>query len=160
RELAIRTWAATATEFKLAGENDVKNVKIHWEQRPDVEHYKIYRDGNLIGESTGDVFDDYNLDIRKTYTYYVEGYQAGQKIATSVDVEARPFTHSEEVSVYRRSNGKRGRNRRKQEEGVKVRNQYDRYSIGRQVRTAAEGTGTQAVRGSAVYELVSPNGLN
>lgn len=160
RELAIRTWAATATEFKLAGENDVKNVKIHWEQRPDVEHYKIYRDGNLIGESTGDVFDDYNLDVGKTYTYYVEGYQAGQKIATSLDHQATPFTHSEEVSVYENSNGNGGGNSRKQPDGIKVGDQYYRYSIRRQVKKTEEGTGTQTVRGRAVYELVSPNGLD
>lgn len=158
RELAIHTWAATATEFKLEDENDVKNVKIHWEQRPDVERYKIYRDGEFIVESTGDVFDDYNLEVGKTYTYHVEGYKAGQKIATSVDHQATTFTPAGDVSVYDNSNGKRSRGNKEQSNGIKVGDQYYRYHIRNTSISEGDGKNSKAISGRAIYEMVSPNG--
>lgn len=45
------SWAVTTTVFKLAGSNEVNNVKLNWMQRKDADLYKIYRDNNLIGEA-------------------------------------------------------------------------------------------------------------
>lgn len=47
------TWAITATTFKLAGEKEARNVKLNWMQREDVDLYKVYRDGEFIGEAKG-----------------------------------------------------------------------------------------------------------
>ena len=57
REISMETvssWAVTTTVFKLAGSNEVNNVKLNWMQRKDADLYKIYRDNNLIVNSTPD----------------------------------------------------------------------------------------------------------
>ncbi len=36
-------------------------------QREDADLYKIYRDGNCIGEAKGNTYDDYNLKADKTF---------------------------------------------------------------------------------------------
>ena len=75
REISMETvssWAVTTTVFKLAGSNEVNNVKLNWMQRKDADLYKIYRDNNLIGEAKGNTYDDYNLMVNKTFTYHVD----------------------------------------------------------------------------------------
>ena len=104
-DFAISTWAVTATPFKLIGENEVKNVKINWMQRNDADVYKIYRNGTLIGETRGDTYDDYGLSLGENYTYHVEGYKEGRKIATSESQSAMPFSPSQDCDVYDNRNG-------------------------------------------------------
>ena len=68
------SWAVTTTAFKLAGENEVNNVKLNWMQRKDADLYKVYRDNKLIGEAKGNTYDDYNLTVGKTFTYHIEAF--------------------------------------------------------------------------------------
>ncbi|MDR1716079.1 MAG: chitobiase/beta-hexosaminidase C-terminal domain-containing protein [Prevotella sp.] len=106
-DFAINTWAVTATAFKLVGERDVNNVKINWMQRENVDLYKVYRDGKLIGEAIGDVYDDYGLPVGKTYTYSVEAYKDGNKVVTAVPQQVTTFSPTGEVmSIYDNINGK------------------------------------------------------
>lgn len=84
----VDVWAVTATAFKLVGEKEVRNVKLNWMQRKDTDLYKIYRDGNLIGETKGGTFDDYSLPVGKSFTYYIEAFNNGQKIATAASRES------------------------------------------------------------------------
>ena len=82
---------------KLVGEKAVNNVKLNWMQREDADLYKIYRDGNCIGEAKGNTYDDYNLKADKTFTYHVEAFKEGKKIATSASQQATTFTPSGET---------------------------------------------------------------
>ena len=157
RDTAIDTWAVTATEFKLAGERDVKNVKVHWEQRKDIDRYKVYRNGKLIGQSIGDVYDDYDLKVGKVYTYHVEGYKKEQKIATSVSHQAKTFTPTGDVSVYDNSNGQ---NNFRKPSGIKIDNQYYLYSVRSLEKTTGDASGGKTISGRSVYEMVSPDGLD
>ena len=99
-------WAVTATAFKLVGEKDVRNIKLNWMQLEDADLYKIYRDGTLIGEAKGNTYDDYGLANGKTFTYYVEAFKNGQKVATSISQQASTFTPIGEGRVYDNLNGK------------------------------------------------------
>lgn len=153
------TWAVTATAFKLAGEQDVRNVKIHWEQRSDIDIYKIYRDGKLIGEARGNVFDDYNLPVGQTYRYHVEGYRDGRKLARTIAHQAETYTVDGDASIYDNSNGKTIKNGTPHPQGFKIENQYYRYQIRRSVRTREEASGAERIRGRSIYEMVSPDGL-
>lgn len=103
---AINTWTVTATVFKLAGETEVRNVKLNWIQREDASLYKIYRDGNLIGEAKGDTYDDYDLAVGKTFTYHVEAFKDGKKVATAESQQATTFISSGKGKVYDNLNGK------------------------------------------------------
>ena len=103
REISMETvssWAVTTTVFKLAGSNEVNNVKLNWMQRKDADLYKIYRDNNLIGEAKGNTYDDYNLMVNKTFTYHVEAFYNGQKVATSISQQATTFIPTGESKVY------------------------------------------------------------
>lgn len=99
-------WAVTATVFKLAGDTEVRNVKLNWMQREDADHYKIYRDKSLIGEVKGNTYDDYDLTIGKTFTYHVEAFKDGEKVATAESQQATTFTQNVEGRVYDNFNGK------------------------------------------------------
>ena len=102
----VSSWAVTTTVFKLAGSNEVNNVKLNWMQRKDADLYKIYRDNNLIGEAKGNTYDDYNLMVNKTFTYHVEAFYNGQKVATSISQQATTFIPTGESKVYDNLNGK------------------------------------------------------
>lgn len=130
-DFAISTWAVTATPFKLVGENEVKNVKINWMQRNDADVYKIYRNGTLIGETRGDTYDDYGLSLGENYTYHVEGYKEGRKIATSESQSAMPFRPSQDCDVYDNLNGQYLKNRKEGIAGMKIGNLYFSYRLER-----------------------------
>lgn len=130
-DFAISTWAVTATPFKLVGEKEVKNVKINWMQRNDADVYKIYRNGTLIGETRGDTYDDYGLSLGENYTYHVEGYKEGRKIATSEPQSAMPFRPSQDCDVYDNRNGQYLKNRKGGIAGMKIGNLYFSYRLER-----------------------------
>lgn len=130
-DFAISTWAVTATPFKLVGENEVKNVKINWMQRNDADVYKIYRNGTLIGETRGDTYDDYGLSLGENYTYHVEGYKEGRKIAMSEPQSAVPFRPSQDCDVYDNRNGQYLKNRKGGIAGMKIGNLYFSYRLER-----------------------------
>ncbi len=127
---ATNTWAVTATAFKLAGEKEVRNVKLNWMQREDANLYKIYRDGNLIGEAKGDTYDDYDLAVGKTFTYHVEAFKDGKKVATAESQRATTFTPIGEGSVYDNLNGKYiTKNSSNKPGGIKIGDLYFSYKI-------------------------------
>ena len=106
----VSSWAVTTTVFKLAGSNEVNNVKLNWMQRKDADLYKIYRDNNLIGEAKGNTYDDYNLMVNKTFTYHVEAFYNGQKVATSISQQATTFIPTgEQVVQYVKDAQKMGK---------------------------------------------------
>jgi hypothetical protein len=152
-DYAINTWATTATPFKLDGKEAVNNVKIHWEQRKDADLNKVYRDGNLIGQIPGDVYDDYDLEIGKTYSYFVEAYKDGKKIATSVPHQVNTFNPTGDVSIYNNHNGK---NTIKRSRGFLVNNKYYAYDV-REIEKSINGNTT---KGRAIFERVSANGFD
>jgi len=153
QDFAINNWAVTATPFKLEGENDVKNVKLNWEQRQDIDSYKIFRDSKLVGESKGNTFDDYGLESGNTYTYYIEGYKGDQKITVSTSHQATTFKPSEDSFIYNNSNGK---NNIKRRGGFEIDNNYFSYEI-REIEKNVDG---KNAKGRAIFEKVSANGLD
>lgn len=136
-DFAISTWAVTATPFKLVGENEVKNVKINWMQRNDADVYKIYRNGTLIGETRGDTYDDYGLSLGENYTYHVEGYKEGRKIAMSESQSAMPFRPSQDCDVYDNLNGQYLKNRKGGIAGMKIGNLYFFYRLERKKKNVS-----------------------
>ena len=136
-DFAISTWAVTATPFKLVGENEVKNVKINWMQRNDADVYKIYRNGTLIGETRGDTYDDYGLSLGENYTYHVEGYKEGRKIAMSESQSAMPFRPSQDCDVYDNLNGQYLKNRKGGIAGMKIGNLYFSYRLERKKKAVS-----------------------
>ena len=48
---APNDWAVTAIPFKLYGERQVNHVKINWQPLKGIQYYKLYRNGQLIGET-------------------------------------------------------------------------------------------------------------
>lgn len=151
-DLSIHNWAVAVSEFKLAGETDVKNVKITWEQRKDADYYNVYRNGELIGQTKGDTFDDYGLQVGNTYTYHAEAYKAGVKIATSVSHKATTFTPSDKGVLYDNS---RGGNELNRPSGIIVGKVYYSYPI-KSITKEIDG---KSIKGCAVYEIKSPTGL-
>lgn len=147
------SWAVALNEFKNVNEIDVKNVKVTWEHRGDADLYKIYRDGKLIGQTKGDTFDDYDLKIGKTYTYYVEALQLGKKVATAVPDKATTFTPSGKGVLYDNSHGGNNLNR---PGGIKIGNLYYSYPV----KTKTKEINGQSIKGRAVYERTSPTGLD
>ena len=75
-------------------------------QREDADLYRIYRDGNCIEKLKEIHNDDYNLKADKTFTYHVEAFKEGKKIATSASQQATTFTPNGETKVYDNLNGK------------------------------------------------------
>lgn len=150
-------WAATATVFKLVGEKAVNNVKLNWMQREDADLYKIYRDGNCIGEAKGNTYDDYNLKADKTFTYHVEAFKEGKKIATSASQQATTFTPNGETKVYDNLNGKYITKESAQKpQGMKIGELYFSYKM-ENVEKEVDG---QTLKGWLATESFSPTGLN
>lgn len=150
-------WAATATVFKLVGEKAVNNVKLNWMQREDADLYKIYRDGNCIGEAKGNTYDDYNLKADKTFTYHVEAFKEGKKIATSASQQATTFTPSGETKIYDNLNGKYiTKESIKKPQGMKIGDLYFSYKM-ENVEKEIDG---QTLKGWLATESFSPTGLD
>lgn len=138
-DFAINTWAVTATAFKLTDETDVRNVKVNWMQREDADLYKIYRDGKLIGETRGDTYDDYALLAGKTYSYYVEAYKGGAKVATADSQEAATFTPVGKGRLYDNKDGKYLSEGTNASEGMKIGNLYFSYLMQRIEKPEGKG---------------------
>lgn len=154
---SIDTWAITATAFKLADEKEVSNVKLNWMQREDADFYKIYRDGNLIGEAKGNTYDDYDLKTGKTFTYHVEAFKDGKKVATAASQEATTFIPSGEMKVYDNLNGKYlTKESANKPQGIKIGELYFSYKM-EKVEKEADG---QTLNGWMASESYSPTGLN
>ena len=150
-------WAVTATAFKLVGEKDVRNIKLNWMQLEDADLYKIYRDGTLIGEAKGDTYDDYGLANGKTFTYYVEAFKNGQKVATAISQQASTFTPIGEGRVYDNLNGKYiTKATSDKPQGMQIGDLYFSYKI-ENVEKEVDG---QKVKGWLVTESYSKTGLN
>ncbi len=78
-----KPWAATASAYRIEGENTVNNIKIGWPMYPGAKKYEIYRDGALIGTAIGDCYDEYDLPINKNISYTVKAYDAdGKELVT------------------------------------------------------------------------------
>ena len=153
----VDVWAVTATAFKLVGEKEVRNVKLNWMQRKDTDLYKIYRDGNLIGETKGDTFDDYNLTVGKTFTYHVEAFKDGKKVATAESQQAITFAPVGKGEVYDNLNGKYiTKLSSNKPQGIKIGALYFSYKID---NTEKEIDG-QKTKGWQVTESYSKTGLN
>lgn len=152
------TWAVTATVFKLAGETEVRNVKLNWMQREDTNLYKIYRDGNFIGTAKGNTYDDYDLAVGKTYTYYVEAFYNEQKIATSISQQATTFIPTGESKVYDNLNGKyiTKSSSNNKPGGMKINDSYFSYKI-EKTEKAVDG---KRLKGWLVTESYSKTGLD
>ena len=125
--------AVTATPFKLYGEKDVNNVKVKWELNKNADEYRVFRDGQQIGVAKGDTYDDYGLSVGKTYSYYVESYKDGVKLATAVAQSATTFTPStSDVTIYDNLDGKEIQKRSKvSPDGFKIGTLYFKYRMER-----------------------------
>ena len=152
------TWAVTATVFKLAGETEVRNVKLNWMQREDSNLYKIYRNGKIIGTAKGNTYDDYNLAIDKTYNYYVEAFYNEQKVATSISQQATTFIPTGESKVYDNLNGKyiTKSSSNNKPGGMKINDFYFSYKI-EKTEKAVDG---KRLKGWLVTESYSKTGLD
>lgn len=87
REISMETvssWAVTTTVFKHSRQQWSQQCQVKLDATKDADLYKIYRDNNLIGEAKGNTYDDYNLMVNKTFTYHIEAFYNGQKVATSI----------------------------------------------------------------------------
>ena len=92
--------------------------------------YKIYRNGTLIG--LGDpgetLYDDYGLSLGENYTYHVEGYKEGRKIAMSEPQSAVPSQTFARLRRIRQPQRSISENRKGGIAGMKIGNLY--FSIG------------------------------
>lgn len=150
------SWAITATAFKLAGEKEVRSVKLNWMQRDDADLYKVYRDGHLIGEAKGNTYDDYDLAIGKTFTYYVEAYEDRKKVATAASQQATTFTPIGEMTVYDNLNGRYiTKETVNKPQGIKIGNLYFSYKM-EYVEKEVDG---QSVKGWLASESYSNTGI-
>ena len=151
-------WAVTTTVFKLAGENEVNNVKLNWMQRKEADLYKVYRDNKLIGEAKGNTYDDYNLTVGKTFTYHIEAFYNGQKIATSASQQATTFTPTGKSKVYDNLNGKyiTPKSSEDKPQGMKINDFYFSYRIDNTEKTV-DG---QQLKGWLITESYSKTGLS
>jgi len=76
-------WTPTAATFAIVEKPSVsiansdvqnvnaRNVALSWSLRPNVTKYEVYRDGVLLGETSGNLMEDYDLTIGQTYEYIV-----------------------------------------------------------------------------------------
>lgn len=150
-------WAVTATAFKLIGEKEVRNVKLNWMQREDTDLYKIYRNGIFIGETKGDTYDDYDLEVDKTFSYHVEAFKNGQKVATAISQQATTFTPIGEGNIYDNLNGKYlSKDNSNQPQGIKIDNLYFSYKI----ENIEKEVDSKKIKGWLVTESYSKTGLN
>ena len=128
---APNDWAVTAIPFKLYGERQVNHVKINWQPLKGIQSYKVYRNGQLIGETQGNTYDDYDLKTDQTYTYRIDAYREHQKTASSATQETRTFTYSGETALYDNRNGRHFRTTPDKPSGFKIGKNYFSYRLHR-----------------------------
>ena len=128
---APNDWAVTAIPFKLYGERQVNHVKINWQPLKGIQSYKVYRNGQLIGETQGNTYDDYDLKTDQTYTYRIDAYREHHKTASSATQETRTFTYSGETALYDNRNGRHLRTTPDKPSGFKIGKTYFSYRLHR-----------------------------
>jgi len=108
-------WTPTAATFAIVEKPSVniansdvqnvnaRNVALSWNLRPNVTKYEVYRDGVLLGETSGNLMEDYDLTIGKTYEYIVAGYASANKII-SMPVQASSHTATAAPGTWRYMN--------------------------------------------------------
>lgn len=145
--------AVTATSFKLLGEDAVNNVKVKWEMNPQADEYHVFRDGSQIAVVKGDTWDDYGLEIGKTYTYHVEAFKDAQRIAVAKSQAATTYKPtSTDVAIYDNLDGKYVKQAsHKKPSGFKIGNLYYSYKM--------ESIEKDNVRGWQMTESFSKDGL-
>lgn len=149
-------WAVTTTVFKLAGDNVAKNIKLNWMQREEADLYKIYRDGCLIGKAKGNTYDDYDLTVGKTFTYHIEAFKDGERVATAISQQATTFAPTGKVTVYDNLNGKYiSEESATKPQGMKIGNLSYSYKM-ENIEKTVDG---QSVKGWLVSESYSRTGL-
>jgi hypothetical protein len=114
----------TAMPFKLAGDTDVKNVKITWSALAHAERYEVYCDGSIAGTATGDTWDVYGLGLG-SHSFNVKAYKGTAVIAESTPMTANAFSRGLPTTTW---NNTQGGNSLGVPEGVKTNdNKYYRY---------------------------------
>ena len=131
-QLSIRAWGATATAFKLTGENAAANVKVTWDTVADATRYDVLRGTTRIATTTGDTIDDYGLASNATYTYTVKAFTNDALVSTTAPTQVRTFTPTGTPVVWDNTTGG---NDLGEPTGVKVGNSYYRYAT-----TSSNGT--------------------
>ncbi|WP_298461414.1 chitobiase/beta-hexosaminidase C-terminal domain-containing protein [uncultured Cellulomonas sp.] len=104
-QLTIDQWAATATLFKTEGETVVDDVKVIWDAVEGADRFVVLRDGQAVGEATGDTFDDYDLPVGQSVSYTVQAYRGDTLLATSLAATATPFTPAGTPVVWDNTTG-------------------------------------------------------
>lgn len=148
-------WAVTATPFKMVGEEAVNNVKVNWEVRTDATSYKVYRDGTLIGETSGDTYDDYGLDVPSSHNYHVEAVKDGLVLDSSVSQKAQTFVPTGKAAKYDNLNGRYIAQGEQVPGGFKIGDRYYNY----QINHIEKAVGDTTQRGWQVTERISDTGL-
>lgn len=140
-------WAVAATEFALAGEESVTNAKVTWQERADADRYRVYRDGELVGETSGDTLDDYGLDPDTDYAYTVRALADDQVVATSLSDEVRTFTPEGDAKLWdNTANG----NDLERPRGLRINGTYYDYTF--------TSTGSGPERTTTIAERTSQDG--
>jgi len=104
-------WTPTVSVFAVVektstsiANSDVQNVNatnvvLSWNLRTNITKYEVYRDGELLGSTSGNMMEDYDLTIGKTYEYIVA---AGKVFSTPVQVT--PFAATAAPGTWRYMN--------------------------------------------------------
>ncbi|MCL2206878.1 MAG: discoidin domain-containing protein [Fibromonadales bacterium] len=111
----LADWTPTAAVFAIVEKNSTgiansdvqnmaaRNVALSWSLRPNITKYEVYRNGELLGETIGNVMEDYDLTTGQTYEYIVAGYATSNKIL-SAPVQAAPFAAAAAPGTWRYMN--------------------------------------------------------
>jgi hypothetical protein len=112
----LADWTPTAAVFAIVEKSgtgivnsdvqnmDAANVVVSWSLRPNAARYEVYRDGRFLRTASGNVIEDYDLTIGRTYEYVVAGYTAGNQVLISAPVLAAPFTAAAAPGTWRYMN--------------------------------------------------------
>jgi len=147
-------WAATALEFRLTGQETVNNVKISWPIISRADYYEVYRGERLIGRTTGDVIDEYGLELDQEYVYTVKAVKDGAVIAQAETNAVRTFAY-DTAAVVKKKNNYTGEmiDTNPEPFGVQVGDTWYHY-VYRGVRDAS------GVVTTSIYELISTDGIH
>ncbi len=81
----VMTMGVALQPFMLKGETGVNNVKVQWNDIGSADRYDIYRsvDGmeyTYLASSSGLTYDDYGLELGKSYSYKVIAAEGGRQV--------------------------------------------------------------------------------
>ncbi|MHA6531508.1 chitobiase/beta-hexosaminidase C-terminal domain-containing protein [Paenibacillus sp. BAC0078] len=146
-------WAATATEFRLDGQNTVNNVKISWPVISGTDYYEIYRGDVLVNRTYGDTIDEYGLAAGQNYSYTVKAVSKGEVIAAAQTNTVSTFSYDPSAIVKTKDNYTGAENLKQGDTtGVKVGGTWYSYTY-RAVKDADTGIVT-----TGIYELTGTDG--